>query len=609
MTPASANTGKGKYRLIAELGRGGMSHVFLAVVQGPGGFNKFQVVKRLRSDLAEDQEFLTMFMEEARLSARINHPNVVQTNEIGHDGQYYFIAMEYLDGQSFEAILRRGLQKGGVPVPIQLRIIAEALAGLQYAHDLHDYEGNPLHVVHRDISPHNLFVTYEGHVKVVDFGIAKAADGVLQTRTGVFKGKCAYMAPEQFLGEKVDRRADLFSVGAMLWHTATGKRLWRGLTDIQIYTRLSQGSIPEVRDFNPNVDPRLETIVMRALAPDPSHRYANATELQTALENYLEALEVRVTAREVGRYTADLFADSRAEIRKAIEKQLRASSGPATAEVPALASLVPTGTVDVSPPPRRWSEGEQNIADRSGDSLQPPPTFAMPPSNTANEATPAPFTPNESLPRHETTQPLATTTSASPRPSRNSRGLLIALVAAPILLLTVVGVALMSRKGEPSEGGPTSAATKSEPKPESPTKTAPTPTEPTTKTTAQKAKLTVNVTPVSARIYLDGDPIAGNPATTSVSIDNANHSVRAEAPGYVTKSESIAFDRSTLDVTLKLDRAAPGKPGKTPPTTATATPTATTTTTASIAPPPDPMALPPVSKPKPPLDESDPWKK
>jgi serine/threonine protein kinase len=558
MTPATANQGKGKYRLIAELGRGGMSHVFLAVVQGPGGFNKFQVVKRLRSDLAEDPEFLTMFMEEARLSARINHPNVVQTNEIGHDGQYYFIAMEYLDGQSFEAILRRGAQKGGVPVPVQLRILAEALGGLQHAHDLNDYDGNPLHVVHRDMSPHNLFVTYEGHVKVVDFGIAKAADGTLQTRTGVFKGKCAYMAPEQFLGERVDRRADLFSVGAMLWHTATGKRLWRGLTDIQIYTRLSQGSIPEVRDFNPNVDPRFETIIMRALAPNPDDRYASASELQVDVESYLEALEIRVGAREVGRYTADLFADSRSEIRKAIEKQLRATATtePVTAEVPALASLVPTGTVDMSPPPRRWSEGEQG-ADRTGESLQPPPTFALPETSVPSNP-PAPFTPGPSL-RGDVGHPLPTTTSTSPKRTGPSRGLLLALIAGPIVLLTVILVTVLGRHDEHAEGSIRGASSGS---------------------------------------------VAAKADNTSAPKQVANATATPDLDEGPTGKLTVNATPSTAP-SVPLDRTHPGKPGKPPaaphPST---TPSASTTATT-----PDPMALPAVNKPKPPLDESDPWKK
>jgi len=191
-TPVNVASIHGKYRPIFELGRGGMANVILAVVQGPGGFNKLQVIKQLRSELALDPEFLTMFLDEARLSARINHSNVVQTNEVGHDGRHYFIAMEYLEGQSLEAFLRRAHTMGGLPLQMFLKIIVDSLEGLHYAHELADFEGNHLHVVHRDVSPQNIFVTYDGVTKVLDFGIAKAADSSSDTNrdclaTGAFE--------------------------------------------------------------------------------------------------------------------------------------------------------------------------------------------------------------------------------------------------------------------------------------------------------------------------------------------------------------------------------------------------------------------------------------
>jgi serine/threonine-protein kinase len=345
----------GKYRLVAELGEGGMAHVYLAVVQGPGGFAKLQVIKRIRSEIAEDPEFVTMFMDEARLAARLNHPNIVQTNEVGNDQGRLYIAMEYLDGQSFEAVLRRaagsagagGLGiEGGMPLAYRLRVVIEMLAGLQHAHELADYDGQPLNVVHRDVSPHNVFVTYDGQIKLVDFGIAKAADGSLRTRTGVFKGKCAYMALEQFDGADVDRRADIFSVGAMLWQIATGRRLWRGLSDMQIYARLGRGEIPHVLEQNPAANPRLAAIAMRALSARREDRQPTAAALAEELEALLASLGEQATAREVGRWTATLFADRREQIRKAIELQLKgAAPDPRhSGEVPVLAALLPPGS-------------------------------------------------------------------------------------------------------------------------------------------------------------------------------------------------------------------------------------------------------------------------
>jgi len=217
---SSANV-LGKYRLIAELGHGGMAEVFLAVAQGPAGFNKLTVIKQIRPQLADDPEFLSMFLDEARLAARLNHPQIVQTNEVGHEANRYFIAMEYLEGQPLNRVVNR-VGRERFPLAMHIGLLADTLAGLHYAHDLTDYDGTPLEVVHRDVTPHNIFITYEGQVKVVDFGIAKAMNSSSETKTGVLKGKVAYMAPEQARGEKVDRRADVFSVGVMLWEAAVG---------------------------------------------------------------------------------------------------------------------------------------------------------------------------------------------------------------------------------------------------------------------------------------------------------------------------------------------------------------------------------------------------
>jgi serine/threonine-protein kinase len=273
--PDSPNIGK--YRFLVELGSGGMGDVLLAVAQGPKGFNKLQVIKRLRPELAQDPEFLAMFLNEARIAARLNHPNVVQTNEVSEHEDEYFIAMEYLEGQSLYGVMKRAqsLQaKGGKPFPMamHLHVLAEACEGLHYAHELVDYDGTPLQLVHRDCSPQNVFVTYDGEVKVLDFGIAKAADSATMTRTGVLKGKVPYMPPEQLDGTHVDRRADIFAIGAMIWEAATGVRLWKGLNDIQIAHRLHQKDIPTPSSFEPTVDPKLEPICMKAQAERPHER-------------------------------------------------------------------------------------------------------------------------------------------------------------------------------------------------------------------------------------------------------------------------------------------------------------------------------------------------
>src|SRR4051794_26091703 len=191
----------GKYRLIAELGHGGMADVFLAVARGPIGFNKLLVVKRLKANLVDEPEYVAMLGDEARLAARLNHPNVVQTNEVGQEGDQYFIAMEYLDGQPLHRVLTRSEKKERMPLAMHLRIVCDVLSGLHYAHELADFDGSPLNVVHRDVTPQNIFVTYDGQVKLVDFGIAKASGRDGETKTGIVKGKVTYMGPEHAMGK------------------------------------------------------------------------------------------------------------------------------------------------------------------------------------------------------------------------------------------------------------------------------------------------------------------------------------------------------------------------------------------------------------------------
>ena len=216
----------GRYRLIAELGRGGMATVFLAVTEGAMGinFNKLVVLKRLREHVADDPEFVTMLMDEARIAARLNHPNVVQTLEVDKAEGEPFLAMEYLDGQPLHRILSR--DRATFPLAMFLAVLADVLSGLHHAHELADFDGTPLNIVHRDVTPHNVFVTYNGQVKVVDFGIAKAEGRASETKHGVVKGKVSYMAPEQARSGMLDRRTDVFAVGVMLFEACTRRRMW-----------------------------------------------------------------------------------------------------------------------------------------------------------------------------------------------------------------------------------------------------------------------------------------------------------------------------------------------------------------------------------------------
>lgn len=320
----------GKHRLITEIGRGGMANVYLAVAEGPAGFNKLVVLKRICAQLAGDAEFEAMFLDEARLAGRLRHPNVVQTHELGEDNGHYFIAMEYLDGQPMSRIRSRLMLEGGMPFTLQLDVLIGVLTGLHYAHELTDYDGTPLAVVHRDFSPDNVFVTYDGAVKIVDFGIAIARDAHAERKAGVFMGKVTYMAPEQAACAPLDRRADIFAVGAMLWEAATGMRLWQGVSRGAIVRRLLAGDIPSARHVNPAICDRLDAIIRKAMAPEREDRFATAAELQAELEALRAELGGARDASTLGRLVASHFKDERARIRELIEEHLCAMQEAAT---------------------------------------------------------------------------------------------------------------------------------------------------------------------------------------------------------------------------------------------------------------------------------------
>jgi len=340
----------GKYQLFASIGSGGMAEVFLGVARGPRGFNKLVVIKKLRANLATDEDnFVNMFLDEARLAARLNHPNIVSTYEVGEHESSLFIAMEFLDGQSLRSLLARTTGRSiKVPVNIAVHVAIEALKGLHCAHELRDYDGSPLGVVHRDVSPHNIFLTYEGAVKLVDFGIAKANLNSADTVAGTFKGKPGYMAPEQLTNE-CDRRTDLFSMGIVLFEMVTGTRMFPGLP-IKALHALMAGDYPRMLDRLPDADPALAAIVDKALAQKADDRYPTAEAMQNALEDWMRAHSTRTESKEIGGYLSELFKETRETIRKQIEIQMaKTSTGSGLSLHRALVNPPSLAKIDVEP--------------------------------------------------------------------------------------------------------------------------------------------------------------------------------------------------------------------------------------------------------------------
>ncbi len=299
-----------KYTLIGKLGHGGMAEVNLAVADGKGGFRKLVVIKRLHGHLAMEPGFIDMFLDEARLAARLNHPHCVQTHEVGEWQGNHFLAMEYLDGQGLERLLRMSGQKDApVPIDVGVRIISDALDGLAYAHELTDFDGSPLCVVHRDVSPQNIFITYNGVVKLLDFGIAKAATHVVETRTGVIKGKYAYIAPEQALAGEVDHRADIWSMGVVLWEVLTGRRLFKSVNELATLHETLQGVIKPPSAHRPEVPPGLDAIAMRALTREVKDRYQSAQEMKDELDRWLTSFPKPAGRSQIARIMRDRFGE------------------------------------------------------------------------------------------------------------------------------------------------------------------------------------------------------------------------------------------------------------------------------------------------------------
>jgi serine/threonine-protein kinase len=318
--PDPVSTSGLRYRPILALGHGGMADVLLSVGRGPGGFHKLVVLKTMRKELLGDEDLREMFLAEARLSARLNHSNVVQVYEVV-DTALPCIVMEYLEGQPMSVLQRAA--GDAFTLPMQLKVISESLTGLHYSHELKDYDGTPLNIVHRDVSPQNIFITYDGVVKVLDFGIAKASDATNQTRAGVIKGKITYMPREQMLAENVDRRADVYAIGCMLWHAAAGAKMWADMAEGEVMRALMDGKIPKPSQIRP-VDPKLENIIMKALAPEPEARHATALELRLAIDEYLASTSPTTSMRDVGTLVSSLFAEQQEARKKQVHLALTA---------------------------------------------------------------------------------------------------------------------------------------------------------------------------------------------------------------------------------------------------------------------------------------------
>lgn len=313
-----------RYELVAEIASGGMATVYLARRAGVGGFKRFVAVKRLHPHLATDGEFVQMFLDEARVAALIHHPNVVSITEVGASDRGYYLVMDYIEGDTLARLMSDCADVGtSVPLGIGLRIVVDMLTGLHAAHELHDDQGNPTGLVHRDVSPQNILVGLDGVTRISDFGVARARTRLADTRVGQLKGKIAYMAPEQAAGDELlDRRADVFAAGIVLWELLTGKRLFRASNDAATLSRVVSERITSPTDFVLGLDPGISNACMKALERPLSQRIASAEEFADLLESAATRAGVLASGRDVGAYMTSVLGEEVRRHRDAIRRWL-----------------------------------------------------------------------------------------------------------------------------------------------------------------------------------------------------------------------------------------------------------------------------------------------
>ncbi len=299
-----------RYEVIERLDAGGMAEVFRGRAISIEGFEKKVAIKRVLPHLAKNQKFVNMFLDEAKLSLFLDHANVVSVFDLGRAADTYFIVMEFIDGANLKKILEWGHKnKHGVPIEVAAYVAIEMCKGLEYAHTKKDPNGDPLNIVHRDVSPPNVLISRQGEVKVTDFGLAKAQSQIEVTDPGVVKGKFGYLSPEAAIGGEVTPATDVFAVGIVLWEMLAGRRLFQGKTDLETLQQVRKAEIPPLREFNVDTPPALEQICREALAQDPKNRIPTARELGTRLSRFLFKQGVSVTAYDVSAYVTAVVDD------------------------------------------------------------------------------------------------------------------------------------------------------------------------------------------------------------------------------------------------------------------------------------------------------------
>ncbi len=374
----------GKYSLLHRIAVGGMAEIFVARHTGMQGFSRKIVIKKIRSHLSKESSFIHMFLNEAKLAAQLNHSNIAQIYDLGKIGESFFIAMEYVRGRDLRAVASKADRKG-IPFPLEyaLKVAAETCEGLFYAHRRTDDAGNPLHIVHRDVTPENILVSFDGEVKILDFGIAKAENMSTETRVGEIKGKLGYMSPEQVMGKNLDHRSDLFSLGVVTYELVTGHKLFTGKNDVDVLRNVVEGKIYPPSYFNPDVPKPVEDLIVKALERNREQRYQSAWEMQFDIRQFLAQHEFNPSNIHLSNFIRQIFAE---EIRQDEAILAKAESEPEEpgGEITASFAVDQTGSQGSEAPPTpshtpRGKSDKRKISSRTRRALEA--NGARPPEN------------------------------------------------------------------------------------------------------------------------------------------------------------------------------------------------------------------------------------
>jgi eukaryotic-like serine/threonine-protein kinase len=494
----------GRYEIVQKLGSGGMADVYLAHQPGPFSLGKFIVIKQLRAGAMGDDQFVEMFADESRIALRLSHPNVVQTFEAVAEGSDYYLVLEFLDGKGLDEIISH-ISRARMPLALHLWILTQALAGLHYAHELAEFDGTPMGIVHRDVSPSNIFVTHDGSVKLLDFGIAKSVGAITATREGIIKGKLGYAAPEQCLCRDVDRRTDIYAVGVMLWEALAGSKRAMGETAASTYQARVQGTEMRIEEAAPGAPADLVKMCSRALERLPENRYQTALEFQQAIESYLQSIGWSNGAERLRTFMHEQFTADINGVRRRIDEHLG----------------------------KARSQGPRGL-----------------PSSTSAVGFSSPFLPSEVA-----TGQLARAGGASRAAAWVRNPLVIGGIAAGVAVVAFA-VWLKGAGSAPDERGQTPTANFS-------VSVAPAVTSVLAEHPAKQLSGQIWVSlaskPASSEIRLDGRRVS-NPYRAAHGQDQANHHLTVSLAGYETIDQDFRFDRD-VDITVVLSQRSPS-PGR-----------------------------------------------